>query len=375
MMKISRLSAALVTSFGMLLAISTASQDSRAANVYYVGPPTGGDFNSAANWSDGLAPSLVPDPPSTVPNTYGIDDGRSATFSSGSTTVQALRVGSADKFHTSGDNHFGRLTMTGGSLSVIGQNTFDVGRENPIYYPVAGDYNEDAVVDAADYTVWRDTLGQSVTAGTGADGDSNGMIEQADYAYWKAHFGNVVGGGEMIMTGSSTLTANGLLVGERTKGLVSIGPNAVAESRVWFPTDEMYDDYQGSPPVLTHITVPGPHFSPISTTDVHIGGYGPAYQTFGGEPGLNGNGLVDVHGTLNANGMYVSEHGAKGELRLSGGTVNLNGALIMSWCDGCVLPDNAADRALLGASVLEGVDHWINGKLQGRHQIAPPGPG
>ena len=28
-----------------------------------------------------------------------------------------------------------------------------------------GDYNADGHVDAADYTIWRDTLGQSVTAG------------------------------------------------------------------------------------------------------------------------------------------------------------------------------------------------------------------
>ena len=28
---------------------------------------------------------------------------------------------------------------------------------------ILGDYNHDGVVDAADYTVWRDTYGQSVT--------------------------------------------------------------------------------------------------------------------------------------------------------------------------------------------------------------------
>ena len=331
MVKISRLSGTLVTSFGMLLDISAASSDCRAANVYLIHD---GDFNSAANWSDGLAPSLVPDPPSTVPNTYGIDDGLSATFSSGSTTVQALRIGSADKFHTSGDIHFGRLTITGGSLQVIGDGELVVGNENPFWYSGGGDYNKDTVVDAADYTVWRDTLGQSVTpAGTDADGDSNGIIEQADYDYWKARFGNVVGGGEVIMMGSSTLTANAILVGQRTKGLVSIGPNAVVESRPWVTVDE--------PPLM------GPHFSPINTADMRIGVYGPAYDTFGAEPGLNGNGLVDVQGKLNANALFVSSNGGKGELRLSGGTVNLNGALIMSLCEGCVQPNSAANAALL----------------------------
>ena len=50
-----------------------------------------------------------------------------------------------------------------------------------------------------------------------------------------------------------------------------------------------------------------------------------------------------MQGTLNANTLFLSENGAKGEIRLSGGTVNLNGALIMSFCEGCVLPDTPAN--------------------------------
>jgi hypothetical protein len=58
-----------------------------------------------------------------------------------------------------------------------------------------GDYNEDGTVNAADYTVWRNTLGQEVPNGTGADGDPNGLIDDADYAFWKQHFGEDVPGG------------------------------------------------------------------------------------------------------------------------------------------------------------------------------------
>jgi hypothetical protein len=54
---------------------------------------------------------------------------------------------------------------------------------------LTGDYNGDGVVDAADYTVWRDTLGQSVTPGSGADGDGDGTIDQGDYNTWVMHFG------------------------------------------------------------------------------------------------------------------------------------------------------------------------------------------
>ena len=53
---------------------------------------------------------------------------------------------------------------------------------------IAGDYNSDGVVDLADYTVWRNTLGATVTVGTGADGGASGVIDAGDYAAWKANF-------------------------------------------------------------------------------------------------------------------------------------------------------------------------------------------
>ncbi len=43
-----------------------------------------------------------------------------------------------------------------------------------------GDYNQNGFVDAADYVVWRNTLGQ-IGAGLAADGNNNGTIDAADY--------------------------------------------------------------------------------------------------------------------------------------------------------------------------------------------------
>ncbi|MEX2168328.1 MAG: LamG domain-containing protein [Pirellulales bacterium] len=60
---------------------------------------------------------------------------------------------------------------------------------------VAGDYNGNGTVDAADYVVWRNTLRPSITPGTGADGTGDGVINQADYNFWKSRFGATSGSG------------------------------------------------------------------------------------------------------------------------------------------------------------------------------------
>ncbi len=58
-----------------------------------------------------------------------------------------------------------------------------------------GDYNKDGVVDAADYAVWRNTQGQSVATGSGADGNLDGHITSADFNVWRSHFGQTSGAG------------------------------------------------------------------------------------------------------------------------------------------------------------------------------------
>ena len=63
----------------------------------------------------------------------------------------------------------------------------------PVPGPI-GDYNGDGIVDAADYTVWRDTLGQN-DLGLAADGNGDNLITPADYDIWKTHFGQSAGSG------------------------------------------------------------------------------------------------------------------------------------------------------------------------------------
>jgi hypothetical protein len=63
---------------------------------------------------------------------------------------------------------------------------------SPIETRLPGDYNDDRVVDAADYTVWRDKLGTNFNLSGNGDetGDSVGLVDMADYVLWQANFGN-----------------------------------------------------------------------------------------------------------------------------------------------------------------------------------------
>ncbi len=54
---------------------------------------------------------------------------------------------------------------------------------------LAGDYNSDGVVDAADYVLWR-------SGGPLAnEGDNPGVVDAGDYTFWRAHFGETSSSG------------------------------------------------------------------------------------------------------------------------------------------------------------------------------------
>lgn len=60
-----------------------------------------------------------------------------------------------------------------------------------VVFGPAADFNHNYVVDLADYTVWRDTLGQVVSRFAGADANGNGRVDQPDLEIWKSYFGTV----------------------------------------------------------------------------------------------------------------------------------------------------------------------------------------
>ncbi|MEN1679298.1 MAG: SpoIID/LytB domain-containing protein [Planctomycetota bacterium] len=86
-------------------------------------------------------------------------------------------------------------TVTIDSIQILGASDAQVYLDTVFWDPAAeflprfaGDFNNDGVVDAADYTVWRDSVGQQ-GVGLSADADDDGEVSVADYLVWKNNFG------------------------------------------------------------------------------------------------------------------------------------------------------------------------------------------
>ena len=67
---------------------------------------------------------------------------------------------------------------------------------------VTGDYNGNGVVDAADYVVWRDHLGQVFALQNRDPANGSGAISAADYSSWRSHFGASGSGAGVALSGS-----------------------------------------------------------------------------------------------------------------------------------------------------------------------------
>lgn len=102
---------------------------------------------------------------------------------------EELTLGSAFKVGGMQDLTFQyRDTVSGALPSVV-----------PTYVTVAGvagDYNSDGTVNAADYTIWRDHLNQNFQLDN-EGGITPGVVNQADYDFWKSRFGATSGSGSV----------------------------------------------------------------------------------------------------------------------------------------------------------------------------------
>jgi hypothetical protein len=90
------------------------------------------------------------------------------------------------------------LTLTG---QLVATSTFAT--------PLPGDYNQNGVVDAADYVVWRKNSG----SGTSLPNDDTPGVGLDDFTRWRAHFGQTVSGngsGSNLRAGSAVPESSSL---------------------------------------------------------------------------------------------------------------------------------------------------------------------
>jgi hypothetical protein len=73
---------------------------------------------------------------------------------------------------------------------------------------LAGDYNDNGVVDAADYVVWRN----APASATLPNDTTPGIISAADYAVWRSNFGNSLFMGSASTVNSAVPEPNSLLL-------------------------------------------------------------------------------------------------------------------------------------------------------------------
>lgn len=121
-----------------------------------------------------------------------------------------LSVGNMFTIINTGEGVFGEfdnLILPAGFLWDVSYNTNDVVLEI-IGLGLAGDFSGDGIVDARDYTVWRDGLGTTYT--------------QADYLVWKNNYGSAVGSGSESQLSSVPEPTGLLLV---VSFLVTLSPN------------------------------------------------------------------------------------------------------------------------------------------------------
>jgi hypothetical protein len=88
------------------------------------------------------------------------------------------------------------LTNVSAQMPVLTATGQPVAIPNLINAPIPGDYNNDSVVNAADYDLWKSELG-SLTH-LAADGSGNGIVDTADFVVWRNFFTGGSGSGSSL---------------------------------------------------------------------------------------------------------------------------------------------------------------------------------
>jgi hypothetical protein len=216
----------LATSLGMLATGGSLSIGADAANDTFVSP-TEIDFVSVANSVDadyfsfeidgpvGLNAVLTPwggvfnqavqGSPQTQFNANSRSNLTLTIFDQDGTTVLALAnqtaEGGIESFTglrlPAAGKYFARVT---GSSEIVQLYQLDLAAV-ALAAALAGDFNFDGEVGAADYAVWRNTIGSTGT-GLAADANQDLIVDDADYQIWKANFGAIAASTTALLTAS-----------------------------------------------------------------------------------------------------------------------------------------------------------------------------
>ena len=139
----------------------------------------------AAKRPDGTIALMLVNP-NTVAQNMPVTINGDALKDSGIQYLTSLTANPVQSAVTGLGNHF-TVSLAGRSMAVL------------LLTPrLSGDFNDDGIVDAADYTVWRDTLGQTgqdlAADFTGPSGTPDGVVDSLDYQVWLDHFGETSAG-------------------------------------------------------------------------------------------------------------------------------------------------------------------------------------
>lgn len=132
----------------------------------------------------------------------------SETNLSGSTLLDEGTEFSLGNAYTPGAAADPELTFKYSIAGVVGST---LGAVEFVSDVLNGDYNLDGVVDARDYTLWRNTFGS--TTDLRADGNNNQSIDPEDYVIWKDNYGKTSAAAVAMAPASVPEPATALVVG------------------------------------------------------------------------------------------------------------------------------------------------------------------
>ena len=101
----------------------------------------------------------------------------------------------------------------------------------PVVSSIPGDYDNSQTVDMGDYNLWKSTYGEQMNLA--ADGSGNGIVDAADFSVWRDHMGQTSAGGG---SGGAASSAGPVSRPTPTYGAVFDGefsPAVIANLEAW----------------------------------------------------------------------------------------------------------------------------------------------